>query len=111
MFTSDTTLQKIMLSKAQATELKEWRKNEGQQKKKGKVIGNSKGKVYTKAENDKAIASAVEKKIASKLKSIEDDKAQKEALNCCGVSIAKLPRTRRKTVGCGNRTPRRPRHT
>ena len=58
------------LNKAQKEELHEWRASTG---KKGKPQQKWK---KGKTDNVKAMASVVEKKVATKLKAIEDDKAQ-----------------------------------
>lgn len=63
------------LSKAQADELREWRQSTGGNKKKGKP-NNPKMAKKAKTGNEKAMASAVDKKVAEKLKTMADDKAK-----------------------------------
>ena len=62
------------LNKAQADELREWRKTTDGSRKKGRP--NPKWKKGGKSDNEKAMAAAVDKKVAARMKEIEDDKSQ-----------------------------------
>jgi hypothetical protein len=64
------------LTRAQSNELRDWRKSSEGIKDKKKARTNPKWQRGSKAENDKAIASAVERKVALKMKALEDEKTQ-----------------------------------
>jgi L-lactate utilization protein LutC len=71
-----------MLSKEQQGELREWRKN-----KKGKGSNDPSKTRANKFDREKAIASAVEKKFAAKMKSIAQEKTTEDEAEAFIMSI------------------------
>jgi hypothetical protein len=74
------------LSKAQTDELREWRKTTPGGRKKSKHDDRT-SKPTVRFDTEKAIASAVEKKVAERLKSIEHDKTQGDETEAYIMSI------------------------
>jgi hypothetical protein len=80
-----TKAEYVTLTKAQKNELREWRqKNENKGSK-----DNSKDSKKPKYDNNKAIAAAVEKKVAEKLKAIDDEKTSGEEAAAFIMSVIK----------------------
>jgi hypothetical protein len=80
-----TKAEHATLDKAQKNELREWRqKNENKGSK-----DKSKDSKKPEHDNDKAIAAAVEKKVAEKLKAVEDEKTSGEEAAAFIMSVVK----------------------
>jgi len=85
-----------LLNKAQKLELREWRMKKGEQG--GKKRGNNRGD--RKVDNEKAIASAVEKKVTERLKAIEQENSKGVEAEAWVMSIMQ------KHADAGNKHPK-----
>ena len=78
-----------LLTKEQKDELREWRETDEGKEAMAKDKGKKGRKVHFDAKQKKAMAASVEKKVAAKLKAIEDEKSSSDEMKAYIMSLIK----------------------